>query len=127
MSETVVSIGHNRMPHIAKRIQDAYDRTIKIDCDWVEASVELAIALREGSENTPGNMSFSYWLKSNNLDNVLNANDRAALISMARDPELMRTVLKETPSRSYQLIWRHYKSHFTSARKKPASAPKRRR
>src|SRR5215469_4226278 len=102
MDTTVVSYGHNRLAWLARKIQASHDRCIKGGADWIEASIELATSLREGSDSCPSNISFSEWLKTNGL-NFYNHSDRNALIQMARNPELMRTVLAESKSRSYQL------------------------
>lgn len=115
---TVVAFGHNRLDHIKRRIIDARIRVVRGGSEWIEGSLEIAIAMREGRDAVPENISFSGWLKQNNL-NYYDKNDRAALIGMASDIELARTVLAESSSRSYQMIWTKHKNRFPSVRKKP--------
>ena len=71
------------------------------------------------------NIAFSAWLKQNGL-NYHNKNDRAALIEMAANSDLMRTVLTESSSRSYQQIWQEHKGRFPHLRK-PKPTPRKRK
>jgi len=122
---------HNRLTFLARRIQVAHERANKGETEWIEGSLELAVALREGREAVPADTSFKEWLKINNLD-FYNYSDRAALIALASNVDLARTVLTESKSRSYQLIWRDHKHRFhTNMKPTPtsrvASEPKRAR
>ena len=119
MSQVVTpDFGHNRLNFIAQRIKASQERIAKGGEEWVEGSLELAAAFREGRDTVPSDISFSYWLKSNNLDS-LPAHERAALIRLGQNGDLFRTILGETKSRSYELIWRQCKGRFASARKPP--------
>jgi hypothetical protein len=82
--------------------------------DWIEGSLQLAQGLALGRKEFPSDPLFGAWLKENNHDHV-NKNDRAALIGLASDIDRARTVLQETESRSYRLIWRDAKALFPSA------------
>jgi hypothetical protein len=116
MNLQVVSIGHNRLNFIARKIQEAYERVIKGGQDWIEASLQLAVAFKEGRDAMPADIAFKDWLKQNNLD-FYNHMDRAALINLASNLDLAKQVLSESKSRSYQLIWREDKHRFISANK----------
>lgn len=119
---TVVSIGHNRLDYIKRRITAGHLRAEKGGAEWVEGSLEVALALLEGRETVPANIGFSQWLKDNKLD-FYGKNDRAALVNMADNLEVARAVLTETKSRSYEMIWRENKSRFPKDRK-PADRPR---
>ena len=112
------SFGHNRLDSIKRRIMDAHIRLVKGGSEWVEGSLDIALALREGREAVPVDITFGDWLKQNNLA-YYNKSDRAALINLASDPELARTVLAESNSTSYQLIWRANKGRFHINMKPP--------
>lgn len=116
MNAVVSLIGHNRLDFIRRRITEGFERANKGGAEWIEGSLIMAIALREARDAHPANISFSDWLKQNQLD-FLYYHDRAALINMAANPELMRTVLAEGDSRSYQRIWGANRNRFVSTNK----------
>ena len=116
MAEVVAIIGHNRLDYIKRRIVEGHDRATKGGAEWVEGSLQLAAALREGREAVPADISFSSWLAKNGLA-FFNKNARAALIHLAEDIDTARAVLTETDSVSYEMIWAKYKGRFPSARK----------
>jgi hypothetical protein len=112
---TVVSmIGHNRLDYARRRIIAGHDRASKGKEDWVEGSLEVAEALKEARDNMPADLAFSDWLKRHGLDALYDHNVRAALIKLASNPTLARTVLAESESRSYRVIWDQNKKRFTS-------------
>lgn len=119
-------LGHNRLDYIKRRIMEAHIRLVKGGSEWVESSLEIAIALREARDAVPSDVSFSGWLKQNNLTYYC-APDRAALIGLAGNIELARTILAESESRSYQLIWRTNKDRFYSDIKPPSPGNRKRR
>jgi hypothetical protein len=119
---SVVSFGHNRLEFLKRRIIEAHIRIVKGGSEWVEGSLEIAAALREGRDAVPADISFNGWLKQNNLV-YYNHNDRAALINLAADIELARTVLTETDKRSYQHIWAENKARFTHLSKPHSDQP----
>jgi hypothetical protein len=124
MNAIVSLIGHNRLDFIRRRITEGFERANKGGAEWIEGSLIMAIALREARDAHPANISFSDWLKQSKLD-FLYYHDRAALINMAANPELMRTVLAEGDSRSYQRIWGANRKRFVSTNK--TAEPKKRR
>jgi hypothetical protein len=116
MMNTVVAFGHNRLDYIKRRIIDAHTRLTNGGSEWVEGSLDLASALRDGREAMPENIAFKDWLKENGF-NHYNKNNRAALIGLASDIDEARAVLTQNVGRSYQLIWAENKSRFPNARK----------
>jgi hypothetical protein len=91
---------------LAERYRNAYERSERSLADWIEATIEMAVTLREARDDHFNNhRAFSIWLAENDL-NFHNDHDRAALINMGRNVELTRIVLQETRSTSPQLIWR---------------------
>ena len=115
----LVEPGHSKLDYIKKQIANGFDRANKGGQEWIEGSLIMAAALREARSMIPANVTFSGWLKENKLDVVMH-HDRAALISMAADLSVMRTLLGETESRAYQHIWRQNKGRFTQMSKTPA-------
>ncbi|MBR0879669.1 hypothetical protein ACVMGC_001074 [Bradyrhizobium barranii subsp. barranii] len=120
-ASNVVSIGHNRIDFLKRQILDGHQRLESNSADWVEASMQVATALREARDAIPADVSFSAWLKRNGLDFFTHQN-RAALIGMANDPDLARVILAETESRSYRQIWEQHRKRFTSTGKPPAGS-----
>lgn len=115
-------IGHNKLEYIKRRIIEGHERATKGGAEWVEGSLQVAAALREGRDTVPANIAFSAWLKQNGLA-FYSKEARGALIALAEDNALARVILTETPSRSYELIWRANKSRYRSPPKTP---PKKR-
>jgi hypothetical protein len=113
---TVQNLADARLQQIGRRIKAGHDRADKGGKEWIEGSIEVAVALREGRETMPANISFKDWLAKSQLS-FYSHHDRAALINLAGNPELMRTILSETPSKSYERIWSENKGRFTSPRK----------
>jgi hypothetical protein len=117
--DNVVPILRDPLIEIGQRIDAAYARTQRGRQEWqrgrqewIEGSLELAAALLEGRERM-GNVAFGAWLSANGHDHVSHQ-DRAALINLASDPALARSVLTETTSQSYQLIWDRSRIRFTN-------------
>jgi hypothetical protein len=105
------------------RIKEIEDLLEKNDVGWVKGSVQLGVTYAEYRDCHPSDIAFSVWLTTNGLGRRYNTNDQAALINMGRHPEIMRAVLEETSSRSYQLTWLRYKNRFPNARKPTALIP----
>jgi hypothetical protein len=77
------------------RTRDARgSRTIDGRKEWIEGTLELAATLAEARARFPNDQKFSVWLSENGLD-VLGANDRAALITMSGNIEMLRVILEE--------------------------------
>jgi hypothetical protein len=77
--------------------------------DWVNRTMSLALHLKEARETHSGdNNAFGKWLDENTKDakKKLSKDDRAALLSMAQDPERSRKMLEKTSRTSYQHIWK---------------------
>lgn len=110
--EAIVSmIGHNRLPIIARRLQAGYDRVVRGGKEWIEGTLEVASALKEGRDECASDVEFSNWLKVNNLK-FYNADQRAILIRFGHDLPMARVVLEQSIGRSLQAIWREHKERF---------------
>jgi hypothetical protein len=77
---------------LADELRAAFDRRDQRRDEWIEATIDLAIVLRNARQRFDSDRAFGHWLLDNDL-NRLSDNDRAALISMAADPELFREIL----------------------------------
>ena len=108
MSHTVILFNEN---YYARQIREGYERATKGGKEWVEGSLQMAEALHKGRERVPANISFRDWLTQNKLE-FFSHRDRAALINLADNMELARTILTETDSRSYELIWARNKKRY---------------
>src|SRR5262245_48557239 len=97
----------DRLDGIKRRILAALKLTTleHTATDWVEGSLELALALRDAKDLIPSHYTFSGWLQANQIP--ITRDNRTALLHLTVDLELMRIVLAETKSRSYDLIWRN--------------------
>jgi hypothetical protein len=90
---------------LAERIARAWARVAGVKEQWVEGTLELAVAITDARDRFPSDRQFAQWLAENELDNF-SRDDRAALIQMARHLDVARIVLQETQRTSYQWIWR---------------------
>jgi predicted transcriptional regulator len=72
---------------------------------WTDNTKKLGKALLSGRElHQNDNNAFNVWLNENELSDLVNKDERAALIRMAEYPEIAEQVLATTTSRSWQLI-----------------------
>jgi len=120
---TITNLKDEALDRIGRRIDAAWKRLHESKDAYVEASVELMQALREGRIQCGDNDSaFGAWLKQTGRD-YLEKNDRAALIKAADDLDAAREALTKTKSRSYQHIAfphvRKGRQKRTSRAKKP--------
>lgn len=120
----------NSLPVLAEAIHTRYESAKRHDLDaqqsrvaWIEDSIALATMLGEARAQFPSDNQFGEWLETNIA--FINKNDRAALIGMSVDITLMREVLTQTKSRSWDLIWRDHRSRFPSVRKPRGTNKKR--
>jgi hypothetical protein len=72
--------------------------------DWIDGTLALCEHLAEARMQFPSNQAFAVWLVENKLD-TLNKDDRAAVLNMASDLTLARSILAETSRSSLQHIW----------------------
>jgi hypothetical protein len=93
----------DRLDLVRADLARGLERATKGGDQWQEGVLQLASALRRGSELMPPDMTFSTWLQKQGLD-VLAAKDRAALIEMAADLEEMRAMLATTTHSSITSI-----------------------
>lgn len=106
------------LTRIAERIRAAYKRTQQGRWEWIEGTLELAAALADGRARYSSNQEFAHWLVDMELDDI-GHQDRAALIAMAANLALARSILEDSQRSSWQLIWDHeMQMRFTNASKK---------
>jgi hypothetical protein len=123
MSDNIVQLVQpDPLDSIKQRLIDGHARLDKSHAEWVEGSIEIARALREGRDLMPADRDFSQWLKKNRLD-FFGADARAALLGLANDEALAREVLTKSDSRSHIVIWREAKARFRSV-SKPTTKPR---
>jgi len=97
---------HGRdLARIADQIRVAHARAVAAEKEWVAATIQLAKSLAAARARFSANQEFHRWLSSEGIN--ISDNDRAALIQMARNLPRTRTVLAQTESRSWQLIYRN--------------------
>lgn len=116
-AENVIDMNDKILENIGARIDTAWRHVKESDANWVESSIDLMQALREGRERFKADQDFGKWLDDGH--DHWNKNDRAALIGMAGDLALAREVLTQTDRRSYDRIWREVKDRFPHTRKPP--------
>lgn len=112
----VIDMNDKILQNIGARIDAAYRRVRESDTSWVEGSLELMQALREGRDRFPADQAFGQWLKDGGHDHVSD-HHRAALLGMSTDMDIAREVLAQTDRRSYRMIWDEVKGRFDSAAK----------
>jgi hypothetical protein len=91
------------LDRMADQIRTAYERALEAEKHWIAATIQLAKNLAAARACFSANREFHEWLVVH--CDFLPRNDRAALIGMGRNLELARTVLTNTQSRSWRLIW----------------------
>lgn len=111
---------------IKRRIREGHDRLGKGHAEWVEGSLQIAMALREGRDFVPADIGFSEWLRINKLD-FFDKDERAALLKFATNENVAREVLSNANSRSYRMIWKEAKARFRSAANPHTEKPGRRK
>jgi hypothetical protein len=107
------------LERMTKGLRADFHNAAESDTAWIDYMVAAAIktaAVREYFKKD--DVKFGQWWKEQKFP-ISNANDRAALVTMCAEPELMRTVFSETDSRSVQLVYQQHKGRFTNASKPP--------
>ena len=89
---------------LADKIRSAFHRIERSRFEWIEGTLELAVLLAEARARFTSNAQFSHWIVEAELEGI-NYSDRAALIKMATNLQLTRTVLEETQRSSWRHIW----------------------
>jgi hypothetical protein len=102
MTGTVVTMISKKM--LADRYRTAFERSQRIESEWIDTVLEMATTLREARDQFKDHNEFSAWIDKNDL-RFHNDKDRAALINMGRNLEVSRTVLQKTKRKSLQFIW----------------------
>lgn len=95
----------NPMSALVERIKAAHERTVNGRKEWIEGALEFAATLAEARARFPSDIALGVWLAQNELD-WLGKENRAALLGMAEDLNLTRTILEEAKSASFRVIWR---------------------
>jgi hypothetical protein len=89
----------------AKRITIAITKETKLREEWIDNKLELADALATAKEQFPSLIRFGEWCNSNGFgEDILNKNDRAALVAFGEDLSRARLVLEKTTRGSIQHI-----------------------
>jgi len=96
---TITNLKDEALDRIGRRIDAAWKRLHESKDVWREASIELGQALLEGRIQCGDNdTAFGAWLKQTGRD-YISKDDRAALIGLAKLPNV-RDLLDKTASRS---------------------------
>ena len=108
------SVQTKDIAELGRRIDDAYERTKIGHTEWIEGSIELAVAHAEARECFNSTNEFGAWRVANGHDHH-GKDDCAALVGLGSDARLARTIFEDSNSTSYQLIWRANKDRYRSA------------
>ena len=112
----------NKLERLSKRIKKNMQIGPEIRAQWIESKIEMACDLLEARREFRDNIGFHDWLIAERLgDNVLDKDDRAALIEMGADPDRLRTVLKSTNRWSPRYI---YKNEWATSSLHSENAPR---
>jgi hypothetical protein len=93
-------------------VVDAYSRRNASRQQWIDASIDLAIGLRQGRIKYPANPAFGEWLGQLGID--IAKDDQAALLNMATNLDAMRQILNQTERSSYRYIWKEAQIKLSS-------------
>ena len=118
-----------RLRERVARNADFISRTEAMRQEWIENFVGLALDLAAARLEHPSDPAFGAWLRMEQIE--ITANDRSALIELAKDEVNLRKALATVKIGSHpDTIWRKQKSTmgFSHSRKstssKPTKAPK---
>jgi hypothetical protein len=105
------------LARIKQRILAAQERIGRGEADWLEGTLEIAVALLEArAEVGDDNNRFNHWLKFNKLD-FYTKDDRAALIHVGADLPLARTVYTEESTMSVRALWGRMRERYRKDKK----------
>ena len=74
--------------------------------EWAIGILQVAVAVWDARQTFTEDREFSAWFNAAHLDELFNANDRAALVGMGRNPDVTKEALATTERRSLQHLWR---------------------
>lgn len=119
MEDNVVPMP-SKLDRLAVRIRDDLKKRTESYDAWVTATLDLGACLVEARDEFPDNIVFGQWCDANAIN--LNIQDRASIISMAREPQKFAEVLGGTHKRSLQHIY--YEEFRVSQPRKTIGAAK---
>ena len=94
------------LDRLANRIRGDLKQQVESRETWVEATLDLCIALAEARTQFPADIAFGQWCEASGFGkDVLNDHDRAAAIKMGQYPDEARQVLGTTERRSLRYIY----------------------
>jgi hypothetical protein len=93
----------NTLRVIAVRLRAGLAADAKDGAAWIDRVLERAALLLEARNRFKSNEKFSEWLTREKIN--IGHSNRAALLNMAKYPELARAALEKSKSVSAQLIW----------------------
>jgi hypothetical protein len=94
------------LDELASDIRDAFLTCVRAREDWTKATLKLAERLYEARSHFPSNQDFSDWLAREGFGkDVLNHQDRAALINIGEHIDVARDIIEKTDRRSWRLVW----------------------
>jgi hypothetical protein len=97
---------------LAERYHAAYERCEHGAQEWIDGMLEIAAVLSEAREKFPADREFSHWLVDNGMDDFT-PNDRAALINMGKQMQVLRDVLIEQREQVLpNTIWQKSRARF---------------
>jgi hypothetical protein len=71
---------------------------------WIEGTLELAVVVAEARNEMPDHHGFSRWLQRHGLEQI-HPNDRSALVGFSKDLTVARSLLENSKSISWRVIW----------------------
>lgn len=115
VDENIVQLP-TRLERLAGKLKDYLGRDITNREEWIEIQEGICLTLAEARDEFAADIEFGRWCD----DNVkMNRDDRAAGISMGREPTALHDCLRATTRRSLQMIYRYEFDRFRSATKPP--------
>jgi hypothetical protein len=102
---------------LARQIGEQQERAKRSDHDRIEASVLIALKLREARDRFPGNKEFGTWVKDQAAQGVfkLSRPDLAAFVKLGADKDLCREAFLNSRYRNPRLVWNEAKRIWPGA------------
>jgi len=95
------------LERLAGKLKSYLQRDATNRQEWIEIQEGICLTLAEARDQFSANIEFGQWCEDNGFGNdVINAETRAAAITMGRDPQALRACLTATDRRSLETMYR---------------------
>jgi hypothetical protein len=119
MDTTTADNGHHLPTPVEKigyAIRDGHERMQRGEQEWIEGALVVASSLYAARQRFASDNEFGRWLKKSG-HNYFTKDDRAALIAMGADAQILRKAPVARKINSFRLIYQEHKEWFRTIAK----------